>query len=94
MKTSTIVLIVGAGALAYVVWRGQAAPAVNTGTVLAPAVGAPVAPAPTQAAVGSETAYTTVKTSATNPVAQAAADVRAQLLQMFSGGNNEGTGGL
>lgn len=93
MKTSTIVLIVGAGALAYVVWRGQAAPAANPGTVLAPAVGAPVAAAPPQAAVGSETAYTTVKTSVSNPVVQAATDLREQLLQMFSGGNNEGTGG-
>lgn len=60
MKTSHILLLVGGAAVAYMVWKGQTAPAptANTGTILAPAVGAPVAAAPAATQAGSEVKYT------------------------------------
>jgi len=61
MKRSHILMLAAAAGVAFLVYRGRAAPA-SSGTVLAPAKGDPVAAAPTQTVVGSESAYTASST--------------------------------
>lgn len=82
MTRSHILMLAAAAGVAFLVYRGYTTPApASSGTVLAPAKGDPVAAAPTQTVVGSESGYTAPSTIKLDP-----GGLMNQLGQLFENG--------